>query len=279
MTNYTGRQRGIRVSFHPFAQTPLFIISVKPYHAAGEGPRAASIRGHMVFPLYDDNPFKLQRPPIVTWALIAVNIIIFLFEIGSDETAKAILASFAANPAAITRDIQTTGPIPPEVTLLTSMFLHGGWGHLLGNMVYLWVFGDDIEEALGPLRFLIFYLLCGIIAALVFVAFNMHSNTPLIGASGAISGVLAAYLLLRPCARVTVFVLRVVVRVRAYWVIGAWALLQIFLLAQHSDDDAVAYLAHVGGLAAGAILFLVMRPAGVELFECVDPADKPAAAR
>lgn len=232
----------------------------------------------MIFPLYDDNPFKLPRPPVVTWALIAVNVIVFLFEIGSDDSARAILASFAANPAAITRDIHSTGPVPPELTLVTSIFLHGGWGHLLGNMIYLWVFGDDIEEALGPLRFLIFYLLCGIIAALVFVAFNMHSTTPLIGASGAISGVLAAYLLLRPCARVTVFILRVVVRLRAYWVIGAWALLQVFLLAQHSEDG-VAYLAHVGGLAAGALLFLVMRPAGVELFECVDHADQPAATR
>jgi membrane associated rhomboid family serine protease len=232
----------------------------------------------MVFPLYDDNPFKLPRPPFVTWGLIAVNIIIFLVEIGSDESAKAILASFAANPAAIAHDVHTTGPVPPELTLVTSMFLHGGWEHLLGNMIYLWVFGDDIEEALGPLRFLIFYLLCGIVAALVFVAFNMHSTTPLIGASGAISGVLAAYLLLRPCARVSVFVLRVFVRVRAYWVIGFWALLQIFLLSQHSDDG-VAYLAHVGGLAAGAILFFVMRPAGVELFQCIDPAEQPAATR
>jgi membrane associated rhomboid family serine protease len=232
----------------------------------------------MVFPLYDHNPFKYPRPPVVTWGLIAVNIIIFLFEIGSGQSTQAILASFAANPAAITHDVQATGPVPPEVTLLTSMFLHGGWGHLLGNMIYLWVFGDDIEEALGSLRFLIFYLLCGIIAALVFVAFNMHSTTPLIGASGAISGVLAAYLLLRPCARVTVFILRIVLRLRAYWVIGAWALLQIFLLAQHSNDG-VAYLAHVGGLVAGAILFVVMRPAGVELFECVDPADEPAPAR
>jgi membrane associated rhomboid family serine protease len=232
----------------------------------------------MVFPLYDDNPFKLPRPPFVTWGLIAVNIIVFLVEIGSDETAKAILASFAANPAAIAHDVHTTGPVPPELTLVTSMFLHGGWEHLLGNMIYLWVFGDDIEEALGPFRFLIFYLLCGIAAALVFVAFNMHSTTPLIGASGAISGVLAAYLLLRPCARVSVFVLRVFVRVRAYWVIGFWALLQILLLSQNSDDG-VAYLAHVGGLAAGAILFLVMRPAGVELFQCIDPAEEPAAIR
>jgi rhomboid family protein len=225
----------------------------------------------MVFPLYDENPFKLERPPFVTWGLIAANIIIFLIEAGSDEATQAILASFAATPAAITHDVHATGSIPAELTLVTSMFLHGGWAHLLGNMIYLWVFGDDIEEALGPLRFIVFYILCGIASALVFVAFNRHSMTPLIGASGAISGILAAYLLLRPCAKVSVFVLRVVVRVRAYWVIGGWGLLQLFYVAQQADDG-VAYLAHVGGLAAGAILFLLMRPSGVELFECVDSA-------
>jgi membrane associated rhomboid family serine protease len=223
----------------------------------------------MVFPLYDENPFKLPRPPYVTWGLIVLNVVIFLVEVSADATTKAMLGSFAANPAAITHAVHATGQFPAELTLVTSMFLHGGWEHLIGNMVYLWVFGDDIEEALGPLRFLVFYLLCGIAAALVFVAFNMRSNVPLIGASGAISGVLAAYLLLRPCAKVTVFVVRFVVRVRAFWVIGGWALLQIYLLSQNSDDG-VAYLAHVGGLVAGALLFLVMRPAGVELFECVE---------
>ena len=230
----------------------------------------------MVFPLYDENPFTLPRPPYVTWGLIALNVVIFLIEVSSDaQTTNAMLGSFAAVPAAITRDIHGTGNIPPELTLVTSMFLHGGWEHLLGNMVYLWVFGDDIEEAIGPLRFLIFYLLCGIAAALVFVAFNMHSSTPLIGASGAISGVLAAYLLLRPCARISVFVLRAVVRLRAYWVIGGWALLQLFLLSNKADDG-VAYLAHVGGLVAGAILFLIMRPSGVQLFECIDREEEPA---
>jgi len=229
----------------------------------------------MVFPLYDTNPFKLARPPYVTWTLIALNIIIFLIELGSDETTKAMLASFAAHPAAITHHTHPAGPVPPELTVLTSMFLHSGWDHLLGNMIYLWVFGDDIEEALGPLRFLIFYILCGIAATLVFVAFNTRSDVPLIGASGAISGVLAAYLMLQPCAKVSVFVLRVVVRVRAYWVICGWALLQIFLLSQNSDDG-VAYLAHIGGLAAGAILFLVMRPPGVELFQCIDPDEQTA---
>jgi len=231
----------------------------------------------MVFPLYDDNPLKFPVLPWVTWSLIAANVIIFLIESGSDTaTTNAIMASFAATPAAITHAVNASGPIPPELTLVTSMFLHGGWEHLLGNMIYLWVFGDDIEEALGPLRFIVFYLLCGVAAALAFVALNMHGTTPLIGASGAISGVLAAYLMLRPCAKVSVFVLRAVIRVRAYWVIGGWALLQVILLANQTDDG-VAYLAHVGGLIAGALLFLVMRPNGVKLFECRDQLDQPAA--
>ena len=116
------------------------------------------------------------------------------------------------------------------MTLFTDLFLHAGWQHILGNMVYLWLFGDDIEEAIGPLRFLVFYLLAGIVSTLVYVALNAHSMTPLVGASGTVSGVLAAYMMLRPCAKVTVFVLRIVVRVRAYWVIGVWALLQILSL-------------------------------------------------
>jgi membrane associated rhomboid family serine protease len=145
-------------------------------------------------------------------------------------------------------------------------------------MVYLFVFGDDIEEALGWRRFLAFYLACGILAALAFVALNPHATTPLVGASGAISGVLAAYLLLRPCAKVSVFVLRVVVRVRAYWVIGGWALLQLYAFGAGAEDG-VAYAAHLGGLAAGAGLFLMMRPASVILFACNEQPEntgKPA---
>jgi len=232
----------------------------------------------MVFPLYDDNPLRFPVPPWVTWGLIAANVIIFLIELGSDTaTTNAIMASFAATPAAITHAVQTSGAIPPELTLVTSMFLHGSWEHLLGNMIYLWVFGDDIEEALGPLRFIVFYLLSGVAAALAFVALNMNGTTPLIGASGAISGILAAYLMLRPCAKVSVFVLRAVIRVRAYWVIGGWAILQVLLLANQTDDG-VAYLAHVGGLVAGALLFLVMRPRGVKLFECRDELQPTATA-
>jgi membrane associated rhomboid family serine protease len=224
----------------------------------------------MVFPLYDDNPFKRARMPLLTWGLIVLNVGVFLIEISSSgEAAQAMLASFGATPAAIFHHVPQSGGVPPEVTLLTSLFLHGGWEHIIGNMVYLWVFGDDIEDALGPVRFLAFYLLCGIAASLVFAAADPRSTTPLVGASGAISGVLAAYLMLRPCAKVSVFVLRFVVRVRAYWVIGGWVLLQLFQIANQTQDG-VAYIAHAGGLVAGAILFLLMRPAGVHLLECVE---------
>jgi membrane associated rhomboid family serine protease len=136
-------------------------------------------------------------------------------------------------------------------------------------MIYLWVFGDDIEEALGWLRYLVFYFLSGILAALGFIALDAHSTTPLIGASGAISGVLAAYLMLRPCAKVSVFVLRAVVRVRAYWVIGGWILLQLFYFGSQTKDG-VAYGAHIGGLLAGAALFWLIRPRTVSLFECME---------
>lgn len=234
----------------------------------------------MVFPLYDDNPFKRATPPILTWGLIAINVTIFLIEAGSSEgVAQAMVASYGATPAAVFHQTAPQpGQLPPELTLVSYMFLHGGWEHIIGNMIYLWVFGDDIEDALGPFRFLVFYLASGIAAALAFSAFNIHSTVPLVGASGAISGILAAYLLLRPCAKVSVFVLRAVVRVRAYWVIGGWVLLQLFNIVS-SSSDGVAYGAHLGGLVAGALLFLVMRPAGVQLMECMEqPGEEEASA-
>jgi membrane associated rhomboid family serine protease len=232
----------------------------------------------MVFPVYDDNPFRRAKVPYITWGLIVLNVGVFLFEAGStDDAVKSLFASFAATPAAITHQVPTSGRLPAELTLVSYMFLHGGWEHILGNMIYLWVFGDDIEDALGPLRFLAFYLLTGIGAALFFAFANRNSTMPLVGASGAISGILAAYLLLRPCAKVSVFVLRFVVRVRAYWVIGGWVLLQLYQIANQTNDG-VAYVAHGGGLIAGAVLFLLMRPAGVQLFECIDDSKEEGAA-
>jgi len=114
----------------------------------------------MVFPLYDDNPFKRAKVPYVTWGLILLNVGIFLLELGAtDNGVKALLASFAATPAAITHQVPSAGRFPPELTLFSYMFLHGGWEHILGNMIYLWVFGDDIEDALGHVRFSVFYVL------------------------------------------------------------------------------------------------------------------------
>jgi len=122
----------------------------------------------MVFPLYDDNPFKLPVPPYATWALIAINVLIFMLTIGSSEGVQAyITVSYAVTPVVVTHSVGWS-----DLTLVTGMFLHGGWEHLLGNMVYLWVFGDDIEEALGPFRFVLFYLLAGVGASIAYVALN-----------------------------------------------------------------------------------------------------------
>jgi len=233
----------------------------------------------MVFPLYDDNPFKRATPPLVTWGLIAVNVLVFLCELGApDSIVASIDQTYGVIPARIFHP-REPGLFFTYLPLVTSMFLHGGWEHILGNMVFLFVFGDDIEDALGSLRFLAFYLLVGIAAALVFALADPTSTKPLIGASGAVSGVLAAYLMLRPCAHVTVLLLVIVltrVRVRAYWVIGGWILLQLYYIAAKAHSD-VAYVAHLGGLVAGVVLFLAMKPAGVRLLDCIpQEGEEPA---
>src|SRR5258708_10101448 len=155
----------------------------------------------MVFPLYDDNPFKLPVRPIVTWLLILANVLMFAVEIGSsDAEGQAIVNAFGVTPATLIGGSMPT----PVFTLVTYMFLHADLGHIFGNMVFLWVFGDDVEEALGRRRFLVFYLLCGGIGALAFVASDPTFSGPLIGASGAVSGVVVAYAMWRPRAQVTV---------------------------------------------------------------------------
>jgi membrane associated rhomboid family serine protease len=162
----------------------------------------------------------------------------------------------------------------PVATLFTYMFLHADWGHLLGNMIFLWVFGDNVEAALGRLRFLIFYLGCGALAALAYIASDIYSDIQLIGASGAIAGVVIAYVMLRPCAKVTVLVTIIPLRLSAYWVIGAFVLMQVISLESASRSE-VAYWCHVGGMVAGALLLLVLRPAGVRLFDCERLPDGP----
>jgi membrane associated rhomboid family serine protease len=230
----------------------------------------------MVMPLWDESPFRLPKWPVVTWGLIIANIVVFVFELAAPQ---GLIAAYAVNPAILTGRAVEPGGVSPYLTLITYMFLHNDVLHIFGNMLFLWIFGDDVEEAMGPLRFIVFYFVCGIVAALVFVASAPQSTSPLIGASGAIAGVLAAYLMFRPCQKVAVFLpwfflwlfVRPVVRIDAFWVLGVWILTQFWAISVQSQAG-VAYMAHVGGLVAGAILFPLLRRRDVRLFECVRAA-------
>jgi membrane associated rhomboid family serine protease len=232
----------------------------------------------MVMPLWDASPLKFPRLPLVTWGLIAANVLVFIYTATAADDMTPAIMNFALTPANITGAPINATPIPPYLTLITHTFLHANFWHVFGNMIFLWVFGDDVEEAMGPLRFLVFYFGCGIAAGLAFVASAPHSQLPLVGASGAIAGVLSAYLMFRPCAKVAVFVpyillwvfIRPVIRLDAFWVLGAWILMQFWAISVQTQDD-VAYMAHVGGLVAGAVLFPLLRHRAVRLFECFQP--------
>ena len=222
-----------------------------------------------MIPLYDNDPFEAPFRPYVTWSLIALNLVAFFGELAAPDT-DAFVAQWGVVPASITNASGAVAPLHAYGTLFTGMFLHGGWLHLIGNMLYLHVFGDDIEQVLGRGRYLLFYLLSGVLSAAVYIAANVGSTMPMVGASGAISGVLAAYLMLKPCAKVTVLVFWRAVRLKAMWVIVIWIGLQLLDIGLADPSDEVAYSAHFGGLAAGALLFYMLRPHGTELFECVD---------
>jgi membrane associated rhomboid family serine protease len=234
----------------------------------------------MVMPLWDESPLRLSRLPLVTWGLVIVNVAVFLLELSTADEAQ--INAFALVPAALTHTVANPLGPSPYVTLATYMFLHANFMHLFGNMLFLAIFGDDVEEAMGPLRFLIFYFACGIFAGLAFVASAPDAGAPLVGASGAIAGVLAAYLMFRPCQKVAVFIpwfvlwlfVRPIVRIDARWVLGLWIVMQFFAVSMQSKDG-VAYMAHIGGLLTGAVLFPFLRYRSVRLFECIRPGAGP----
>lgn len=220
-----------------------------------------------LMPLGDDNAGRTTTP-YITYALIAVNVAVFVF---LQLPNQAFTYAFAAVPLEITHGIdlvqsvrgvpQAPGPQPIQLTLLSSMFMHGGWMHLLGNMLYLWIFGDNIEDALGHWKFLAFYLACGILASAAHVSTEPNSFIPSLGASGAIAGVLGAYLRLFPTRQVRVLLgYAGIVRMPAFIVIGFWAVLQFLngfgavFKTEQTDGGGVAYMAHVGGFVAGLIL-------------------------
>lgn len=203
-----------------------------------------------MLPIGDDNSAR-RITPVITYVLIALNVMVFFLELNNGdafiERWAFIPAQFLANPA---------GEFP---TLFTSMFMHAGWVHLLGNMLYLWIFGDNVEDRLGHGLFTLFYILCGLGATFAQLAFSAGSSIPNLGASGAIAGVLGAYILMFPRGRVHVLMGRAVIPMSAMIVIGFWIILQIFsgidtLAASSQTGGGVAYMAHIGGFVTGLIL-------------------------
>ena len=210
-----------------------------------------------MFPIGDDDTGR-RTFPAVTYGLIVLNILFFLVEMSGGEAFiqqwSVVPRRLLANPA---------GDFP---TIFTSMFMHAGWVHLLGNMLYLWIFGDNVEDAFGHVKFLLFYLLCGIAATFAQVVFTSTSNVPNLGASGAIAGVLAAYIVMFPRGQVRVMMGRGIIPMPALVVIGFWIVLQLVSgfgsITQSADTGGVAYLAHIGGFVAGLLLTFVFRATG-----------------
>ena len=226
----------------------------------------------MIFalPLYDDNP--IQRTPVVTWVLIGMCVGAYLWELGQDQAAVA--TQYGMVPAVLfghARLAPGLAAIPPWATIFTSMFLHGGLLHLGGNMLFLWIFGNNIEDVLGRFRYVLLYLVSGVAAALAQAVPDLSSDIPMIGASGAVAGVLGAYLMLYPRANVHVFVWIIIffwiVTVPAWLMLGLWFLMQLLSgLSAGVHSPGVAVWAHAGGFVTGvALLAVLRRPQQVQL--------------
>jgi membrane associated rhomboid family serine protease len=209
-----------------------------------------------MIPLHDDNP--TERAPVITIAFIVTCVLVFLYQASlSDRSGELFVFQYGAIPAGIfgqaTPPVYASG-IPAYATLFTSMFLHGSWMHLLGNMLYLWVFGNNIEDVMGHAKYVVFYVTCGILAALSHGITDPSSTIPMVGASGAISGVLGAYVLLFPRAHVLVLMPGLgMTQVAAGVVLGMWFVLQLLSgsMSQASSGGGVAFFAHIGGFVAG----------------------------
>jgi membrane associated rhomboid family serine protease len=226
----------------------------------------------MVMPLYDDNPFKLPQKPVVSWSLIGITIVAFILEFSANDNPLVVANQFGVIPAAMSGAYSFPGALSPWLTLFSYQFLHADIVHLIGNLIFVWVFADNVEQALGRWRFLAFYLMVGAAGALAFVFSDPGSKVPLIGASGSVSGVVIAYLMLRPCAKLTALVLGIPLRISAYWIIGVFIAIQFVNLGSATKSD-VAWWCHIGGMLAGALLFPLMKQPGVKLFECIRPGD------
>jgi membrane associated rhomboid family serine protease len=238
----------------------------------------------MLIPLYDDNPVRRISYAYVNWALIATNVFVYAVVQSGYVFGARLADSASISFGMIPVVLFNTMTLPPEfiaipswLTPVTSSFLHGSWMHLAGNMLFLWVFGDNVEDDLGHVRYLFFYLACAALAAVAHALSTPGSTSPLIGASGAVSGVVAAYVLLHPNVKLWVLVLfRVPLKLKAMWAMGAWVLFQAANAYMADIDDDTAWFAHIGGLVAGGVLVLLLKRADAPLF---DRASLPLAAR
>jgi membrane associated rhomboid family serine protease len=228
----------------------------------------------MVMPLRDDNTDR-HTVPVVTYALIAINALVWMIELSMGER---FINGYSTVPLEITQgtDLVGTrtveaggqsipiqhypGPTPIYLTLFSSMFMHASWAHIIGNMLYLWIFGDNIEDRIGHAKFIVFYLICGLAASAAHIMFGPSSIIPSLGASGAIAGVLGAYLVLFPKRSVRVLMMRQIVNMPAFMVLGMWIALQVFsqISVLGGSGGGVAYMAHIGGFVAGVALIFLM---------------------
>ena len=219
-----------------------------------------------MIPLKDDNP--TSNKPIVTYFLIGSCVLIFLIQLSSQSYKTGqLFYSYGLIPSVLMGHNQLPldlYAVPAYITIFTSMFMHGGFMHLIGNMLYMWIFADNIEDNLGPSKFLIFYLLSGVGAAMTQVLMDTHSQIPMVGASRAIGGVLGAYLINHPNARVLVLIpfgfFSQLIKIRALYVLGFWFILQFInsFLTASSSGGGVAYAAHIGGFITGVVLILFL---------------------
>jgi membrane associated rhomboid family serine protease len=237
----------------------------------------------MLLPIGDDKQWRLTTP-FVVYIIIAINAVVFLVfqQATGTEAGAEFTYAYSVVPYEITHNVdlvapvpipggraipQFPGPAPIWLTILTSMFMHGGWMHILGNMLYLWIFGDNIEDNFGHAKFLIFYLVCGIAASFSHIFVDPNSAIPSLGASGAIAGVLGAYLIMFPRNRVRTLLplgfLWTTIELPAVVVLGFWIVIQIFsqytATFKQSGGGGVAYMAHIGGFAVGLVLCLLFR--------------------
>ncbi len=260
--------RALRFTIHAIPAPEIAPYADPKWHRRA-GPAS---RSQDMIPISDDNP--VDHAPFVNWSLIALCVAAFLWEVSLGRNMDGALGVLGFTPAALFGSEPAPSlmlGVPAFATIFISMFLHGGWLHLGGNMLYLWIFGNNIEEAMGHARFALFYFACGLAAALAMVFIDSTSQVPMVGASGAISGVLGAYMLLYPRARVHVIIPLGIIFyplwIRAVWVVGFWFATQLVSAAlTDPTKPGTAFWAHVGGFAAGLVLTPLLKAREIRYF-------------